>query len=234
MTSTLQNGDIYTFKIKRKSKQITTKQFYFPQEIFQIIKDYTGIYGLKPEQIKFFNTIGLKTLCQVYEDYFGVYPIYINSSVLLPALKRRKIVLQLLYSKFNKPDVFSNIYNLYIRDYRDFWMNNNAFILNSEYRVIHVKHLDIFGVITKITRTGFEISPFHYRYEIIDIIDKTAIKIVNNFSRYELLPPIKIDIRSKSFLRMYEITNENRNRNYCVRLPTYDIPENEKHLIRYD
>tara|TARA_R110002126_G_scaffold270793_1_gene414609 strand:- start:821 stop:1519 length:699 start_codon:yes stop_codon:yes gene_type:complete len=232
MTTALTVGDIYTFKIKRKLRQITTKQFYFPQEIFQIIKDYTGIYGLKPEQIKFFNSIGIKTLCNVYEDYFGVYPIHINSS--FPALKKRKFVLNLLYSRFNKPKDFSNIYNLYISDYRDYWINNNAFILNREYRVIHVKHIDIFGIITKITRTGFEISPFKYRYEIIDIIVKRAIKIVNNFSRYQLLPPIKIDIRSKSFLRMYEITDENRNQNYCVRLPSYEIPENEKHLIRYD
>lgn len=231
MNKTLTNGDIYTFRIKRKINKSKKTKIYFPDEVFQFIKDYAGITGITNEQIKVFNTVSVKTLQYIYNEAF-------NENITLthnkPAQYTRRIILKSLYSRFNRSNIFENMYNIYINDVRDFWINNCDLTVGDEYRIVSKQKnkRDIFGVITKITKSGLIIRPFAYHYEIIDIIDKTAIKIFH-FERVQLLQPIRFNADDSVIGGYIKITNENRSKNYCYRLMTTDIPENEKHLIKY-
>lgn len=230
MNNKLKNDDIYTFRVKRNNK-VKQSTVYFPDEVFQIIKDYIGIIGLTNEQFKLFNTVGIKTLQYMYNETFNVN---IKLDFKEPAHSNRRFILSLLFTRVGR-NRFEKMYNIYITDVRDFWINNNKIIVGDEYRLCSKQQnqKDIFGVITKITKNGVMIKPFAYHYEIIDIIDKKAIKIFH-FNRDELLPPIRFNVNNFSAIQGYiKITDANRSRNYCYRLKTYEIPENEQHLIRY-
>jgi len=199
---------------------------YFPQEIFQIILDYAGINGISAQQLKMFNRISVITLLQLYNRTFQ------QSLVLktrMPALERRKIILKLIYSRFNRSDTFTNIYILYLQEYQPCY-NTIDINLNCEYCVEFDNRTTpkIFGVITTINKASFYIRPFAYSYEIIDIQHLIAVKIYNP---NHLLQPVMVKLPKVDSLTI--IHSGNRSRLLHVRLNMIHIPTNEQHLISY-
>lgn len=200
---------------------------YFPTDVFQIIIAYAGITGMTTEQIKLFNRVGVNTLLQLYNQTFQGNVLKLKSRT--PALEKRKIILKLLFSRFNKPNIFQNILTLYISDYQPCY-NTNDINLNGEYCVEFDNRTTpkIFGVITKINKASFYIRPFAYSYEIIDIQYLIAVRIYNP---NHLLQPVMVKLSKVDSLTI--INSGNRNRLLHVRLNMIDIPTNEQHLISY-
>jgi hypothetical protein len=200
---------------------------YFPADIFQIILAYAGITGITTEQLKMFNRISVKTLLQLYNQTFQGNVLKLKSR--MPALEKRKIILKLLFSRFNKPDIFQNILTLYINDYQPCY-NTIDINLNCEYCVEFDNRTTpkIFGVITKINKASFYIRPFAYSYEIIDIQYLIAVKIYNP---NHLLQPVMVRLSKVDSLTI--INSGNRSRLLHVRLNMIHIPTNEQHLISY-
>ena len=200
---------------------------YFPTDVFQIIIAYAGITGMTTEQIKLFNRVGVNTLLQLYNQTFQGNVLKLKSRI--PALEKRKIILKLLFSRFNKPNIFQNILTLYISDYQPCY-NTNDINLNGEYCVEFDNRTTpkIFGVITKINKASFYIRPFAYSYEIIDIQYLIAVRIYNP---NHLLQPVMVKLSKVDSLTI--INSGNRNRLLHVRLNMIDIPTNEQHLISY-
>jgi len=199
---------------------------YFPADVFQIILKYAGINGISAQQLKMFNRISVITLLQLYNRTFQT-GIVLKSRI--PALEKRKIILKLLFSRFNKPDVFQNILTLYISDYQPCY-NTIDINLNGDYCVEFDNRTTpkIFGVITKINKASFYIRPFAYSYEIIDIQFLIAVKIYNP---NHLLQPVMVRLSKVDSLTI--INSGNRSRLLHVRLNMIHIPTNEQHLISY-
>ena len=199
---------------------------YFPTDVFQIILAYAGITGMTAEQIKLFNRVGVNTLLQLYNQIFQGNVLKLKSRT--PALEKRKIILKLLFSRFNKPNIFQNILTLYIQEYEPSY--NNDIVLNGEYCVEFDNSTPpkIFGVITKINKASFYIRPFAYSYEIIDIQYLVAVRIYNP---NQFLQPVMVKLSKVDSLTI--IHSGNRNRLLHVRLNMIDIPTNEQHLISY-
>lgn len=200
---------------------------YFPQDIFQIILAYAGITGITTEQIKLFNHVGVDTLLQLYNQTFQGNVLKLKTR--MPALEKRKIILKLLFSRFNKPTIFQNILTLYISHYQPCY-NTNDIVLNGEYCVEFDNKATpkIFGVITKINKASFYIRPFAYSYEIIDIQYLIAVRIYNP---NHLLQPVMVKLSKVDSLT--PIHSGNRNSLLHVRLNMIHIPTNEQHLISY-
>jgi len=198
---------------------------YFPQDIFQIILAYAGITGMTTEQIKMFNRVGVKTLLQLYNQSFQ-QSLVLKSR--MPALERRKIILKLIYSRFNRYNTFTNIYNLYFQEY-DPEYDTSDIVLNTSYRVsFSTNTFPIMGVISKINKKSVHIKLFAYTYEINENLYRHSFRVFdfNNFLKTKVIKLANVD-------SMRVINYFNRNDFSHEYVSKVFIPEHEYHLINY-
>ena len=198
---------------------------YFPQEIFQIILDYAGITGITTEQLKMFNRISVITLLQLYNQSFQ-QSLVLKSN--MPALEKRKIILKLIYSRFNRSDTFTNIYTLYFQEYQPVY-DTSDIVLNTSYCVRFSTNTPIIrGVISKINKKSVHIKPFAYFYEINESVWGHSFRVFdfNNFLKTKIIKLVNVD-------SMVVINYFNRRDYSHETVSKRFIPEHEHHLINY-
>ena len=199
---------------------------YFPTDVFQIILAYAGITGITTEQIKLFNRVSVNTLLQLYNQTFQGNVLKLKSRT--PALEKRKIILKLLFSRFNKPNIFQNILTLYIQEYKPVY-DTSGIVLNTSYRIVFSTNTPIImGVISKINKASVHIKPFAYSYEINENVWMHSYRVFdfNNFLKSKIIRLANVD--------SFQLINYFNRRDYSHETVSKRfIPEHEHHLIRY-
>jgi len=199
---------------------------YFPQDVFQIILDYAGINGISAQHIKMFNKISVITLLQLYNQSFQ-QSLVLKSK--MPALEKRKIILKLIYSRFNRSDTFTNIYTLYFQEYQPEYYDTSDIVLNTSYRVrFSTNTPSIMGVISKINKKSVHIKPFAYFYEINESVWRHSFRvfIFYNFLKTKIIKLENVDsMRVINYFNRHEFSHEYVSKSF--------IPEHEHHLINY-
>jgi len=198
---------------------------YFPQDVFQIILDYAGINGISAQQIKMFNKISVITLLQLYNQSFQ-QSLVLKSK--MPALEKRKIILKLIYSRFNRSDTFTNIYTLYFQEYQVEY-DTSDIVLNTSYRIgFSTNTFPVMGVISKINKKSVHIKPFAYTYEINESVWMHSYRVFdfNNFLKTKI-----IKLANVNFMRVINYFNRGVYSHQTV--SKRFIPEHEHHLIKY-
>jgi hypothetical protein len=199
---------------------------YFPEEIFQIILDYAGINGISAQQLKMFNKISVITLLQLYNRTFQ-QSLVLKSR--MPAFERRKIILKLIYSRFNRSDTFTNIYTLYFQEYQPEYYDTSDIVLNTSYRIcFSTNTFPVMGVISKINKASVHIKPFAYIYEINENVWMHSFRVFdfNNFLKTKI-------IKLRNVESMVVINYFNRRDYSHEHVSKSFIPEHEHHLINY-
>ena len=199
---------------------------YFPTDVFQIILAYAGITGMTTEQIKLFNRVGVDTLLQLYNQTFQCNVLKLKSRT--PALERRKIILKLLFSRFNRSNTFTNIYTLYFQEYKPVY-DTSGIVLNTSYRILFSTNTPIImGVISKINKKSVHIKPFAYSYEINENVWMYSYRVFdfNNFLKSKIIRLANVDsFKLINYFNRSDYSRETVSKRF--------IPEHEHHLIRY-
>jgi len=197
---------------------------YFPNELFSIIKEYTGIVGMTERHIKLFNTVSIKQLKCLTEPYtkLGTFEKKTN------AKEQRKIILRKLFFSTRPSNCFDTMLLLNQqlcknKTHKLYEMVNigDEIKISNRYAPVQI------GRVIKNNKKSILFSEYKYYYEKRQL----ETRVVKIFNTTELLPPITINRNFENIDIHTQIgvsfVNENGNRHRV-----YEPDITDKYLIK--